>query len=493
MKRTAWDDPAVAAQYRAFERRHSRYTLANAALARHAALPTQARVLDLAAGTGGTTAALLPTLGPLARVDCVEPAAAMARQGRERLGPDPRVRWLRTLDDATGPYDRVVCGAAIWQWPDLRRLFRRLASRLAPGGALVFDIPGAYLGQPDGPGGGTDPWLTTLMTRLTAAHPPALTPAHRATSAAALPTPTQIEQALLDTGLHPQRWQHQQRLSQAAWCDWMKIPVLTQALWPRIGAAERTRRIDAAAAGLDMASWRPERWWGWTAWKPAFATRALPDASALQQRPSDLRRRAAQEGALLLRGMLPRGKVDELRLLLLAAARAEGLLGARAAWLGGGASEPQGLPGWVALQQRMAQQPAFQRLVHDPTLLDVVGRVLGRPAQGALGSVCRLAPPEHQVPATGPHRDADYLANSNDVWIAWIPLAPCDQTHGVLAVATGSHRRAAACTWSASSLEPGDVLLLSAHTLHRSCPNWQPRQPRQARLSLDLRFGPSAR
>ena len=55
-----WDDAATVRYYLAFEQRHGRYRRANAALVRQAAMPAGAQVLDLAAGTGGTTAALLP-------------------------------------------------------------------------------------------------------------------------------------------------------------------------------------------------------------------------------------------------------------------------------------------------------------------------------------------------------------------------------------------------------------------------------------------------
>ena len=92
-------------------------------------------MLDLAAGTGGSTAALLPALGPQGRVDCVEPARAMAQAGRQRLGADARVRWLASLAAADGLYERIVCGAALWQCADLPALLRRLSRRLAPGGA----------------------------------------------------------------------------------------------------------------------------------------------------------------------------------------------------------------------------------------------------------------------------------------------------------------------------------------------------------------------
>jgi SAM-dependent methyltransferase len=481
MKPSPWDDPLTARRYRVFERRHSRYRRANEALAAHAALAPGLRVLDLAAGTGGTTAALLPALGPAGRVDCVEPAAAMAAAGRARLGDDDRVRWHASLAACEGErYDRIVCGAAIWQWPRWPALLRRLAARLAPGGALVFDVPAAYVGQPDGPGGGADPYLTALLAAATACHPACPAAPRR------LPPPdaAQIEQALRAAGLEPQVWQHRQRLTQAAWRDWLLLPPLTAAMWPGVDAHERGRRIRAAAAQADLRSWRPERWLGWTAWKPAFTLRPLRET---QRDDPALRRRAGRDGVLLVRSVLPAARVAALRRAVVEAGRAQGLLDARGRWSGGAAAAAHEVPGWIELQARLWAQPAFDALVQAPQLLALVAGLLGRPARGGLGSVCRIAPPSHRVPATLPHRDSEFLHAADGVWSAWLPLHRCAPVDGVLAVAPGT-QRGAVPHWRVATLEPGDVLLVSAGTLHRACPNQRLHVPR---LSIDLRFGPA--
>jgi len=122
-------------------------------------------------------------------------------------------------------------------------------------------------------------------------------------------------------------------------------------------------------------------------------------------------------------------------------------------------------------------------------LRHVVSLLLGRAAAGARGSVCRLAPPDRHIAATPPHRDADYLPDSQGVWGAWIPLADCTITDGVLAVAPGSQRGDDGATFAAADLRLGDVLLLSAQTRHRACPNLRARR---VRLSIDLRFGPAS-
>src|SRR4030095_13326440 len=95
-------------------------------------------------------------------VICVEPSAVMREAGQRRLC-DSQVQWLAALDEASGAFDRILVGAAIWQFDPFEEWIRRLASVLAPGGALCFNIPGLNLFEPDEPGGGSDPFLLQLL------------------------------------------------------------------------------------------------------------------------------------------------------------------------------------------------------------------------------------------------------------------------------------------------------------------------------------------
>ncbi len=271
-----WDHPDTVRYYEAFDRRHARYRAANRALVRHAQLRPGLRVLDFAAGTGGTTAAALAVLGREGRVDCVEPAQAMRAAGMPKF--DDRVRWFADLDSAGTGYERILCGAAIWQVPDVPACLRALAERLAPGGALCFNIPAAYAGEPDPPGRGADPFLTALpgaLARLGAGGEP---PAPAITAASR----DELQSALRACGLVPCAWQFAYRLTQGAYRDWLKIPVLTERLLGALDADQRAAAIDVAGADADPGSWRTERWLGWTAWRPPFALGSLPDASALR-------------------------------------------------------------------------------------------------------------------------------------------------------------------------------------------------------------------
>jgi hypothetical protein len=55
------------------------------------------------------------------------------------------------------------------------------------------------------------------------------------------------------------------RFTHAAYRDWLKLPVLTEWMLGDVDADERARQIDEAFSRVDPASWRWERWTGWTA------------------------------------------------------------------------------------------------------------------------------------------------------------------------------------------------------------------------------------
>jgi SAM-dependent methyltransferase len=251
---TGWDHPDTARYYEAFSEAHGRYREANLALTGAACLGPGHRVLDLAAGTGRTAEEALD-LG--CEVTCVEPAGAMRDAGMRRL---PNVRWLAGWPAFGERFDRVLCGAAIWQMMPLAETFARVAELLEPGGAFAFNVPSLYLGEADEPGGGSDPRLLELAARLAGGRIPA------AAAMEAPPGADQIERLLREAGFLPARWCARSRLTQAALRDWMKIPVLTDALLDGMSADDRAALVDAAYAQCDPASWRWEAWTGWTAW-----------------------------------------------------------------------------------------------------------------------------------------------------------------------------------------------------------------------------------
>ena len=200
-------------------------------------------------------------LGPEAHVVCVETATAMRERGAARV-TDPRVTWLAALP-RRGPFDCILSGAAIWLMLPLEDTLARWRALLAPGGCLAFDIPAAYLGQTDDPGGGNDPHLLGLVQAL--AEKALGLPAE---PAASLPSPEAISVLLEGLGFTVTRWTHSARLTQAAYRDWLKLPAVNGSLLGRVPVAERAALVDAAWEGVDQTAWRPERWLGWTAVLP---------------------------------------------------------------------------------------------------------------------------------------------------------------------------------------------------------------------------------
>src|SRR5262245_21667984 len=249
-QRVGWNNPTIARYYEDFCRRHDRYQEANAALVREADLKAGQRVLDLGAGTGRTAEAALPFLGPHGTIVCVEPSSPMRAVGRTRLRYS-RVRWFSECSGEGVAFDRILCGASIWQMTPLDRTFEWLSGLLSPDGAICFNIPSLYLGEPDQPGGGRDPLLLEL---------PALrSRGHAAAPGVPLPNADDIAACLSRMGLRPRRWTFHVRLTQAAYRDWLKLPVLTDWMMGGVDADERARNIDEAFSHVDHASWRWER------------------------------------------------------------------------------------------------------------------------------------------------------------------------------------------------------------------------------------------
>ena len=102
-------------------------------------------VLDAGCGTGGLTRTMTAFA---ARVDAVDPSAAMIDEGR-RLpgGDDPRIRWIVGSAESAPldpPYGLITTGQSL-HWMDHDVVMPRVRDSLAPGGFLVAtDIEWEY-------------------------------------------------------------------------------------------------------------------------------------------------------------------------------------------------------------------------------------------------------------------------------------------------------------------------------------------------------------
>ncbi len=95
-------------------------------------------VLDAGAGTGALARELAPLV---ARVDAVDPSAAMIAEGRTLPGgDDPRINWIHSrAEDATlsPPYGLIVAGASL-HWMDPTVVLPRFRDALAPGAKIAI-------------------------------------------------------------------------------------------------------------------------------------------------------------------------------------------------------------------------------------------------------------------------------------------------------------------------------------------------------------------
>jgi len=102
-------------------------------------------VLDAGCGTGALTIGLARFA---ARVDAIDPSAAMLREARKRPGADSeRIRWIQGAAETAPfapPYGLVTAGVSI-HWMDPEVVMPRFGAALVPGGHLaIVDMDSTY-------------------------------------------------------------------------------------------------------------------------------------------------------------------------------------------------------------------------------------------------------------------------------------------------------------------------------------------------------------
>lgn len=139
---TGWKNAEV---YDAFTRSRDIYRRLNERLVDLAEIAEANRVLDLACGAGATTLACLPHLHRDAEIVGVDASAAMVAVARAGV-LDPRARFevapaASVHEVLSGPFDRVVCNAAFWQFPSPLAALRSVARLTETRARLVFNVP----------------------------------------------------------------------------------------------------------------------------------------------------------------------------------------------------------------------------------------------------------------------------------------------------------------------------------------------------------------
>jgi len=154
-------------------------------------------------------------------------------------------------------------------------------------------------------------------------------------------------------------------------------------------------------------------------------------------------------------------------------------------------------PEYVAFLADVLGSPDVDALRESPCFQEAVGAVCGTALTPIRADICRITFPG-EPNGTPAHQDGWYC-KAPDLWIAWLPLVACPAELGALEVAApepvlADHDTAGLIDpprtgWRTMPCTPGDVLLFSGLTPHRSLPNRSADRPR---LSLDLRFAREA-
>ena len=234
----------------------------------------------------------------------------------------------------------------------------------------------------------------------------------------------------------------------------------------------------------------------------------LPDMQALHAQ-------FAEDGYLLLRGLIDREKVKQARATILHYMHEQNVLTPDAPILDG--VMPRG--GRGAKMKRIAYHEDVLAVIQATEIFDFFAAYFGEPALTFDYKWLRAVGNEQY---TGAHYDFVYMGRgSGNLHTVWIPLGDTTVDHGTLAVCKGSHNLPSFARirdtygrmdvdrdgidgwftkdpmeivekfggeWQTSEFFMGDIILFGMHTMHASTTNLTNR----FRLSCDVRFQPAS-
>ena len=234
--------------------------------------------------------------------------------------------------------------------------------------------------------------------------------------------------------------------------------------------------------------------------------------------PKELKRRIYDEGYLFFKQLLNSDKLLELRRQILTTLQEGG-------WLMAGTDPMDGIADvdkkctegdrkYTEIYHKVQKLEALHRSGHWPETLDMIEKVMGRPAMPFPHQVVRLWFPKYTKYTTPIHQDFVHFQGHFDNLTAWAPIGDCPIELGGLAVIPGSHKVAKVLdhhfalgagglnidvdketkkhpeitgSWYTTNYEVGDCLIFPALTIHKALPNVTEDQ---MRASLDNRYNP---
>ena len=228
-----------------------------------------------------------------------------------------------------------------------------------------------------------------------------------------------------------------------------------------------------------------------------------------------LRERAATDGYLFFRGLLPPDALLPVRADLLGVVAKHG-------WLTGEATGTLNVEALAAVPESamrtdigvsaaayddVQRLESVHRLPHHPRLLALYRTLFDDDVLVHARHIIRMISPHPAVFPTPAHQDFPLVQGTQNTWTCWFPLGDCPRTMGSLKILSGSHtlgylplkraRGAGGITvqtcpdeddkldWIEGDFELGDVLTFPALTVHKALPS---QFKDRIRLSFDVRY-----
>ncbi len=232
------------------------------------------------------------------------------------------------------------------------------------------------------------------------------------------------------------------------------------------------------------------------------------DSTDIAEDSDSLRERAARDGYLFFRGLLPEKALREARRQILEICARHGFI-APGTHVDEGIAAPgvkwrEGDPPYMAMYDEVQKLEAFHALAHEPALLGVLRRLFGEDVLVHPRNIARVMFPQNNEFTTPAHQDFVHIQGTEETYTAWFPLSNCPRELGGLEVLPGSHRHGVlppkrakgagglgvdtddlGLEWTGGDFRCGDVLLFQSLCVHRGANN---QTPDRIRVSVDFRY-----